>query len=109
MASRTAPGASGRTEAPQGWWTDTREGTESAGGPRGASTPAEGGPLRRRRLLEPLPVFRPELRHLGRDDRPAVALVGILPVIVLVVRLGGIEHARRPDLGDDRVVEHAVR
>src|SRR5688572_30375607 len=59
-------------------------------------------------LLEPRPVLRPELRHLGADHGLAVALPRVTPIVALVVVLGGVEGRERGDLGHDGVRKDLV-
>src|SRR5262249_27190491 len=69
----------------------------TTGAPDGRSAP--GGPSRLH--LQPLAVVAAELGHLGRDDEAAVALVGVLLEVALVVRLSREELRQGDDLGHD--------
>src|SRR5260370_18633246 len=56
--------------------------------------------------LELVPERPLELFEFGPNDRHAIGLPGIVRVIVLAVRFGGIKRRERHNLGDDRRIEH---
>ena len=54
-------------------------------------------------------VLLAELRHLGRNDGPAVALGGVAGEVLLVIILSRVERRRGRDLGHQRAIPYPGR